>query len=155
MKDFVPHTESLALKELGFDYPCMVAHLEGFIVWFGLDDRTVKINLNEGADCLIPTYSQACRWFRKKYNLVHNISFTKWKGGINFDYDVYSLILPTDSELGDENDIASDRFLETYDSLVDKDFKHNEFDTYEEAELACLKNLIEIVKQQQNETNKN
>ena len=37
--------------------------------------------------------------------------------------------------------------METYDSLVDKDFRHKESDTYEEAELACLNKLIEIVKQ--------
>jgi hypothetical protein len=65
---------------------------------------------------------------------------------LEFDYDIFSLVLPTDAELGDEDDIASGKSMETYDSLVDKDFRHHESNTYEEAELACLRKLIEIVK---------
>lgn len=86
------------------------------------------------------------RWFREKYNLVHEISWSKSKGGVSFDYDIFSLVLPTDDELGDEDDIASDKSMETYDSLVEKDFKHKSSETYEEAELACLIKLIEICK---------
>jgi hypothetical protein len=85
-------------------------------------------------------------FFREKYNLVHEISWSKYKGGLNFDYDVFSLVLPTDDELGDEDDIASDKSMETYDSLIDKGFRHHESNTYEEAELECLIKLIEIVK---------
>jgi hypothetical protein len=36
--------------------------------------------------------------------------------------------------------------METYDSLVNKDFRWHECDTYEEAENACINKLIEIVK---------
>jgi len=36
--------------------------------------------------------------------------------------------------------------METYDSLVDKGFRHHESNTYEEAEFECLNKLIEIVK---------
>ena len=86
------------------------------------------------------------RWFREKYNLVHEISWSKSKGGVSFDYDIFSLVLPTDDELGDEDDIYIERPMETYDSLAGKTFRDLEFDSYEGAELACLIKLIEICK---------
>ena len=93
-----------------------------------------------------PTYSQAFRFFREKYNLVHEISWSKYKGGVSFDYDVFSLVLPTDDELGDDDDIYIEKPMETYDSLAGKSFRDRDSDTFEEAELACLNKLIEIVK---------
>lgn len=144
-KDFVPYEQALALKELGFDEPCLgkfyYNHLEIGGNWRNDDFK-------EDPDIFIsaPLYQQAFKWFREKYDLVHEISWSKYKGGLNFDYDVFSLVLPTDDELGDEDDIASDKSMETYDSLVDKDFRHHESNNYEEAEQACLTKLIEIVK---------
>lgn len=144
-KEFVPYEQALALKELGFDEEC-----------FGLFVRDKSLLIKQipnQQECeqyfggiLAPTFSQAFRWFREKYNLVHEISWSKYKGGLNFDYDVFSLVLPTDDELGNEDDIALDKSMETYDSLVKKDFRHKKSDSYEEAEFACLKKLIEIVK---------
>jgi hypothetical protein len=61
-----------------------------------------------------PTYSQAFRWFRTKFNCHHTINLNKKYVGI------------------------------AYSSVVN--FSVDEFNTYEEAELACLKKLIEIVK---------
>jgi hypothetical protein len=145
MKDFVPYSEALVLNILGFDERCFLCYSkEGELS----NAMTLnKTELNDIGFILAPTYSQAFRFFREKHNLVHEISWSKYKGGLNFDYDVFSLVLPTDDELGDEDDIASDKSMETYDSLVDKGFKYKESDTYEEAELACLQKLIEIVKQ--------
>ena len=154
-KEFVPYKLAVKLKALGFDEPCFGRYYykesypmlnpqseETELVFeFGQYIRQTKVTL------LAPTFSQAFRWFREKYDLVHEISWSKYKGGLNFDYDVFSLVLPTDAELGDEDDIASDKSMETYDSLVDKDFRHKESDTYEEAELTCLIKLIEIVEQ--------
>jgi hypothetical protein len=65
-----------------------------------------------------PLYSQAFRWFREKYDLYTNI--TKYN---------------------DEND-TQDKFY----YYISDGYMREEFNTYEEAELACLKNLIEIVK---------
>ena len=58
-KEFVPYEQALALKELGFDEPCLIKDTE------------------QGEDCAIyyvhdngtPTFSQAFRWFREKYKL--------------------------------------------------------------------------------------
>lgn len=139
-KEFIPYEQALALKELGFDEPCFASYSP-----FKPYDLAYGYGYYTYGNCIAaPTYSQTFRWFREKYGLVHEISWSKYKGGLNFDYDVFSLVLPTDAELGDEDDIASDKSRETYDSLVDKDFRHKELDTYEEAELACLKKLIEI-----------
>ena len=144
MKDFAPYNEALELKQLDFDEPCFgwYSNMEGNVLRQGYCETYLGIENCTKA----PTFSQAFRWFREKYDLVHEISWSKYKGGLNFDYDVFSLVLPTDDELGDEDDIASDKSMETYDSLVDKGFKYKESDTYEEAEVACLNKLIEIVK---------
>ena len=148
-KEFVLYEQALALKELGFDEPCFAIHSINLMT--ENEDWELKIGgiwtNHELVDSIkAPTFSQAFKWFREEYNLVHEISWSKYKGGLNFDYDVFSLVLPTDDELGDEDDIASDKSMETYDSLVDKDFRHHESNTYEEAELACLIKLIEIIK---------
>jgi hypothetical protein len=138
---FIPYEIALDLKELGFDEPCF-----GYYKHEELLIEGKYKNSDHGFSISAPTFSQAFRFFREKYSLVHEISWSKYKGGLNFDYDVFSLVLPTDDELGDEDDIASDKSMETYDSLVDKGFRHHESNTYEEAELACLIKLIEIVK---------
>jgi hypothetical protein len=60
-QEFIPYTEALALKELGFDEPCLAF-------------RYIEKNKPEEA----PTYSQAFRWFREKHKLegeVHCIRF--------------------------------------------------------------------------------
>jgi hypothetical protein len=151
-KEFVPYELAVKLKALGFDEPCIAFYLEKVLTFHthGIDPHFIfKKNSNLWYSSSAPLFSQAFRWFRENYNLVHEISWSKYKGGLNFDYDVFSLVLPTDDELGDEDDIASDKSMETYDSLIDKDFRHKESDTYEEAELACLTKLIEIVEQKE------
>ena len=148
-KEFVPYELTVKLKELGFDEPCFGWYQDNTLRFDVNANQSIKFHEHLGRfkGCfLAPTFSQAFRWFREKYDLVHEISWSKYKGGLNFDYDVFSLVLPTDDELGDEDDIASDKSMETYDSLVDKDFRHKESDTYEEAELECLNKLIKIVK---------
>jgi hypothetical protein len=161
-KEFIPYQQALDLKELGFDEPCLA-------YWYN------ETPTNSQGQCLVyykkpwdnqkiirgiirdyyyaPLYQQAFRFFREKYDLVHEISWSKYKGGLNFDYDIFSLVLPTDDELGDEDDVASDKSMETYDSLVDKGFRHHESNTYEEAELTCLIKLIEIVKDGKSKSN--
>jgi len=149
-KEFIPYEQALELKQLGFNEPCFATYSN--VQEAGIEKGSLSyyeglfLPISSKMFCLAPTYSQAFRWFREKHSLVHEISWSKYKGGLNFDYDVFSLVLPTDDELGDEDDIASDKSMETYDSLVDKDFRHHESNTYEEAELACLIKLIEIVK---------
>ena len=69
-----------------------------------------------------PTYSQAFRWFRESHGLYSNLSsWTHEKDlGIYHDYEIY--------------DISSCQHVS------------DKFKSYEEAELTCLKQLIEIIK---------
>ena len=120
-KEFIPYEWALELKELGFDEPCF-----SYIKHLGYDSSKEKVKIlsevtrsqieDMGLPLLkIPTFSQAFRWFREKYDFHHTIHHTKKYVGI------------------------------AYSSVVN--YSIDEFDTYKEAELGCLKKLIEIVKQ--------
>ena len=128
-KEFIPHQESVELKELGFDEPC-----------FAYRDGVGYLMIKEIPHCVIsaPTFSQAFRWFREKYRLRNTITdFIDDKTGIEWDYEI--AIIGTDlDERGN------------YKPLVDYsiDDEIRKFKTYEDAELACLRKLIEMVKGQ-------
>ena len=115
-KEFVPYIESLELKELGFDEPCIRGWYEDGGIWYHPDSDIVLDN---------PTFSHAFRWFREKYGY-----FTS----------------PTESV---------DDTSKKYDWLITKHLEDGKMfikfigykNTYEEAELECLKKLIEIVKE--------
>ena len=66
---------------------------------------------------LAPTYSQAFRWFREKHEL------SSWVYNSHMDKYFYTIL-------------QNGRIIKANESVT----------TYEEAELACLKKLIEIVK---------
>jgi len=126
-KEFVPYAESLALKELGFDEPCLAQYKKYDNGEATLDIGFSKNEIISKFDNLIlfcssPTFSQAFRWFREKY---HIIGYPIFKGGKTpqtswYDYIIYS-------EIDWENDNPNQQWK-----------------TYEEAELECLKKLIEI-----------
>ena len=132
-KDFAPYEPSLALKELGFDEHCFGYYSEGELI---LNSHTN--NHMQRFRYSAPTFSQAFRWFREKYELRHSITdFIDDETGIEWDYEIS--IIGTDS---DENG--------NYKPLVDYsvDDETRKFKTYEEAELACLIKLIEIANEQ-------
>jgi hypothetical protein len=56
--EFVPYTEALALKELGFNEPCLTSYNENGKIFMGI------------TKCSAPLYQQAFRWFREKK--LHN-----------------------------------------------------------------------------------
>jgi|688.fasta_scaffold87097_5 hypothetical protein len=125
-KEFVPYEIALELKKLGFDKPCLAKYITSDLVVKGCykDSHILHALFEENEICeahiLVPTFSQAFRWFREKYDLHHVIhNFTSLKG--------------TDEEYLAEVGKADDTFSSCR--------------TYEEAELECLKKLIEIVKQ--------
>jgi hypothetical protein len=121
-KEFIPYEQALALKELGFDEPCFG--------YFYTEDKFFETKIKNSEleeDCSIsaPLYQQAFSWFRQKYGY-----FTS----------------PTESD---------DDTFKKYDWLITKNLGEGKMfikfigykDTYEEAELACLIKLIEIVKE--------
>ena len=119
-KEFVPYEQALALKELGFDKPC-------FNYYDGSKNKN-SINLGNGyvtkymvsdSFTIAPLYQQAFRWFREKYklnSLIIDSISYSWYFNIN------------DMQI---DDVVSEVLY---------------FKSYEEAELECLKKLIEIVK---------
>ena len=63
--EFVSYKMALALKELGFDEPCLECYNIYGKRW---EMRLNKQSTIEGA-CLAPTFSQAFKFFREKYKL--------------------------------------------------------------------------------------
>ena len=129
-KEFVPYEEALALKELGFNEPCFgfwnyndskmyywndeEIQNERTNKWF-LDTEKKFPKISKNG-CTAPTFSQAFRWFRENYKL---------SGLIEIGTQEYSFII----------------FDEAKDS---RKISSSMNGTPEEAELACLRNLIEI-----------
>ena len=125
MKDFIPYEQALELKELGFDEPCF--RFQNNIS--NIIEEKSWLNWNEVEKFVsIPLYQQAFRFFREKYNLQC------WPEPTGSDR--YSCRY-------DGNDDIGKRYVGYLrDNLNNILF----YKTYEEAELACLIKLIEIVK---------
>jgi hypothetical protein len=134
-KEFVPYEQALALKELGFDEPCFGRYIYDGRgkEWFLVQTQQTKnasvifegdISV-DGISVASPLYQQAFRWFREKHGLdsfVKDLYKSTIKVGYYFGIDKYK-------------GIEFQMDLDDY------------YKTYEEAELECLKKLIEIVKQ--------
>jgi hypothetical protein len=131
-KEFVPYEQALALKELGFDEPCIAYYLAG-----GIRFKEYKDSQNKNSSffnntvCSIPLYQQAFRWFREKYNLYPSI---------NIYHDLWMCLI--------KSTVRSETEVSGY--IVDTMNKgYPTFKTYEEAQFECLKKLIELVEQNQ------
>jgi len=131
--EFVSYEIALALKELGFNEPCYDNYNIYGKLWGLRLNKQVKI---KGA-CLAPTYSQAFRFFREKFNWQASIEATKDQHSHELGYNYFIW----NSETG----------LEYHTMPMNKPSGDWEFKTYEEAELKCLLKLIEIIKNENNE----
>lgn len=127
-KEFVQYKEALALKELGFDEPILAYFVNdigigvSFRISSEIPEDSPKISLYY---IKTPLYQQAFKWFKSKYNLhSHLKAFFDFEGNMLYMYEI--LIV---KEGRYNNDIAGDTF-----------------NTEEEAEIACLKKLIELAK---------
>jgi hypothetical protein len=115
-KEFVPYTEALALKGLGFD--------EEYLKYMDYDyDEDGVPMLKVG----IPLYQQAFRWFREKYNLF--------------------ILMQVGQHNGEHQTFYFNVFEYGVNLYKSKHRSETGVYTYEEAELACLRKLIEIVNQ--------
>ena len=130
VREFIPYEQALELKELGFDEPCFFAFDSCSTPMRCTDLRTNEqkfygVNYNSSTYTSQPTFSQAFRWFRDKK--LSDMCVCRYQG--RDDGGVYYYYCIT-------NDFGVE---ET------RHFQEGFF-TYEEAELACLKKLIEIIK---------
>ena len=130
-KEFIPYEQALELKELGFDSVCFGFYNPRHEIG---DLRANPLYEHSGGcfdnynrtDYLVsaPLYQQAFRWFREKHNLKGGILYI---GGLKPEttwWDIYVV--------GHYN--------------IEYNEMEMKYQPYEEAELACLKKLIEIVK---------
>jgi predicted 3-demethylubiquinone-9 3-methyltransferase (glyoxalase superfamily) len=114
-KEFIPYEQALELKELGFD--------EGCLAIYNINEELETGYYQNKYVIAAPLYQQAFRWFREKYGLAYQFQYyhvTKW---------TFQILEFTEIKI-------------TPNTLVSETSKVL---TYEEAELACLKKLIEIV----------
>jgi hypothetical protein len=137
-KEFVPYGLALELKQLGFYEPCFGYYVDGELrgINLGMEElggvepyyqrfgfHTLSNHDIDNPNKIVvtaPTYSQAFRWFRDVYNLKSCIMFR--------------------TSMEDNK--------EYYDWLIKgQEVVYRHFNTYEDAELACLKKLIQIVKE--------
>ena len=119
-KEFVNYEIALALKELGFDEKCF-----GWYNWTGKDLSLTNNSYVDINPTPAPLYQQCWRWFREKklHNTFPSVIQTRsWA-------TLYRIV-----EWHPSNDSTS---------ISESGY----YDTYEEAELACLIKLIEIIKQ--------
>jgi hypothetical protein len=133
-KEFIPYELALELKQLGFDEDCFtfyqVEYHENSPIMVDDNDqylstgfRTCKNSEIPSHYISCPTFSQAFRWFREKHNLRCQINYI---GGLINKTTWWDI-----SVIGHYN--------------TDPKEWEMKYQPYEEAELACLKKLIEIV----------
>lgn len=123
-KYFVTYNQSLALKMLGFDEPCMGKYdtKQGDEWLINIYSGHLNIQFGDkNKACIAPLRSQVFAWFREKHGLFSEIQpyliiGTQWR---------YTITNRNNSS-----------------GLPHKE----QFKTYEEAESACIDQLIEIIK---------
>jgi len=121
-KEFVTYEQALALKELGFNEPCLAKHDLKHIL-LRIEECKNQENAQEFDYILAPLYQQAFRWFREKHDKY---------GVVNIDLS---------------NNLKDKIFVYMVEDklgyIIDRS---EEYNNYEEAELACLDVLTEICK---------
>ncbi len=144
-REFVPYEQALALKELGFDEPCLSGYnfkdrRNGQFTYPSAKDSntTTKARIYHNDKKIIgsPLYQQAFRWFRDKHGL-----FPMYHKMTNTIKEFYSIEIVLDKEF---NSVM-------VKTIIDEEENDLYASSYEEAEMACLKKLIEIVKSKKDE----
>jgi hypothetical protein len=75
-KEFIPYEQSLELKNLGFDEPCLIKDTEQ-----GEEFSLYYVHENG-----IPTFSQVFRWFRENHNITSSV---RTHFNEEFFYEIY------------------------------------------------------------------
>jgi len=131
--EFTPNTQALELKQLGFNEPCWA--------WYNIPDEDVRYCYSEGRSPItniqeewnakidgkpienigLPTFSQAFKFIREKYNLIGLV-----EGGYDNGKNIFTYVI-----------------WEGFKDIITDDY----FETPEKAELECLNELIKMVKE--------
>lgn len=129
-KEFIPYEQALELKELGFEAAPIGGTHQGSVFYYEdgklyYDYRPIYSSSTHDGQILAPLYQQAFRWLREKHNLYSHV-----RESYSFD-NILEFVSQINGSYVNHG---------IYDKPV------NRFETYEEAELACLIELIKIVK---------
>lgn len=146
---FCNYNQAVALKELGFNEPCLLEQYveDGKQVteWAWGEPFKTNQDLNEHVDELnensddehfeysvtIPLNSQVFKWFRDTYKIQGFIkSYTVRGGNGSQNFCDYIYVI---------NGIGM--------NVIQTDARDGQFKTYEQAESACIDKLISIVKE--------
>jgi len=143
--EFIPYEQALQLKELGFNEQC-------FGYYVGNELITSINEILNSTDLLIisaPLYQQAFGWFRKQ--VFPQIVINEKGDYVNGMLSLLPLVYLNNYEI----QVIKESKYHTLDKFSGRQipsyqaahiFNGYEVPTYEEAELACLKKLIEIAK---------
>ena len=133
-KEFIPYNQALDLKQLGFDEPCLAQYKK-----YDVGEATLDIGFSKNEIimqfhklskfCSAPLYQQAFRWFREK-GYFYGIEICQEKHPLKSKY-TFSLY-------------GKHFYEEDYPNQYGWIDDFPKFRTYEEAELECIKKLIEI-----------
>ena len=135
-KEFVPYEQALALKELGFDEPCLGMYYpnpdsKDQEITFSCDNGIVDdiIGIKDKTFIKAPLYQQAFRWFREKHGLQGSVFPVEViKNKVTYQFNIYL----------DEN-LRKGEFLSITDTEP-ADFDH------EKKSIRYISKLIEILK---------
>jgi hypothetical protein len=117
-KEFVTYEQALALANIGYDVPAILTYF--------------RIYGRFSFDGPAPLKSQVFRWFRKNHNWQHSIEATSDQHRFEIGYNYW---------------IWNNKTGEEYHTMPKNVPKGDwEYETYEEAENACIDKLIEIQK---------
>ena len=141
-KEFVPYAEALALKELGFDENCFAGYESiNKLVYPAAQNKNVtsnarcykKLGYQNSHIIKAPLYQQVFRWFRENHDIQCYVDH--WCRDAKIREYHYSIEYSKNGARHSTSSVAEQQ----YNML-----------NYEEAELACLRKLIEIVKENGN-----
>ena len=130
--DFVPYQEALELHNIGVifpnvGFPHFAIYRNGNLSF--ANDAAIEMFIKDFKDEVVvaPLYQQSFRRFREKYNLSSETCIEQYRRKDDKKWMFSITYLNEDA-------------MYTHSKLT--------FETYEEAELACLRKLIEIIKSQ-------
>jgi len=136
---FVEFSEAKALRELGFNDPCMahygivpdnVPNIQKYLHPYPLEAQTEH-------NIIAPTYEQAFEWLRNKDRM----------------FRVTCVIQPVDSWDWWTYTILMEGYMCPFDEVKADDFI--QFESYESARLDCLKHMIKIITQKSDKNENN
>lgn len=127
--EFTTYQQALEVKELGFDWPC-------FGYFYGESDitypQTAFKKWYTGKEVLAPLRQQIFKWFRKKHNLRSFVD-TRVTSAISLKPDGPS-------------EWVYDFQIKMGNGIDTRPYYSGDYDSYEEAELACINKLIKLAK---------